>query len=126
MFETQSIGNWLPERYQKWTPLLISVLITPFALSVGISGFGPEGRWFWVGAVIFPLGEGLFIAAALLNNVPLFYVSLLSALLQYPFYGYLVSLARSGRRTLLAIFALHGLAVAALVLFVFLWRRTVS
>jgi hypothetical protein len=112
MFETQNVGDWIPSWLQRWRPLLFGLLITPFALLLGISDFGPEGPHTYVGYFIFPYSAFLYLSGALADIDLFLYAALAVALLQFPIYGFFVSWVAKIRTA----FLIFGLSHASMVL----------
>lgn len=116
MFETQSPDEWLPMWLQSWKPFLVSLLITPFAFIVGASDFGPEGPQVYLGYLLFPYSTALFFIAALLDAPAVFWLCILALLLQFPFYGFVISLAENHRLALIRILFAHLGAILLAIL----------
>ena len=113
MFETQSVGEWLPEWARRFKPFLFSLLITPVALLIGLSDFGPEGPQWWIGFAIFPYSGILFVLSYVFRNEALFFLMLGVALIQFPGYGLVLSLMADRRLWWRVVMASH--LIAALV-----------
>ena len=125
MFETQSTEEWLPESVRSIRPFMVSLLVTPIAIIIGGSDWGLEGPQVYVGFLIFPYAALLYFAGALTQNVGLLYVSIALALIQFPFYGIMVSSFDDGRRAAKVVFILHlavGVFVLGILLAVWIYR----
>ena len=107
MFETQSTDEWLPEWARRLRPILFSLLITPIAIMLGASDWGPEGPQVYIGFLIFPYAALVYFAAAVTQNVGLLYVSLFLLLLQFPAYGIIISAFQNRRQVTKVTFFLH-------------------
>lgn len=103
----QSTDEWLPEWLRPWKPFFISLLVTPFAFLVGFADFGPEGPSIFVGYFIFPYSAFVFFVGAWVNNVSLFYLAIFLALLQFPVYGIVLSLAKNRRHATITLATIH-------------------
>jgi hypothetical protein len=116
MFETQSKDEWLPEWARWLRPFLISLLITPIALLVGLSDFGPEGPQVWIGFAIFPFSGILFVLSYVFRNEAFFFLMLGVALIQFPVYGLAFSLMSNRRMLWRTIVGVHLMAIVVFVI----------
>src|SRR5687767_11296969 len=107
---------WLFQRMKRpesWTPVVVSLVLTPVALLLGVgSGGGGHGDYFWA-MILFPY---TMLSALLFGAItPPF---ILLAITQFPLYGVSLGYARGGRRVArLAIILLLAHAAAAAVVF---------
>lgn len=125
MFETQSTDEWLPGWARRFRPLLISLFITPIAIIIGGSDWGPEGPQVYVGFLIFPYAALLYFAGVFTQNVGLLYVSIALALMQFPVYGIVLSWFDDTRRVAKVILFLHlGTGVFVLGILLSIWFYT--
>ena len=125
MFETQNVGEWLPFRFQKWMPLLISLLVTPFTLLIGISDFGPEGPQIYVGYLLFPYSTLLFFMGVFRTTL-FVYLAFVVMVIQFPVYGYIFSVVGKVRTAILTVVVPHVLAIIALSIFVLFLKLFVT
>src|SRR5688572_8736939 len=129
MFDTPDPNEWLPSWLVRWKPFLISLIITPFAILFGIGAYSPEGIRDVFGGVIFVISLCLFpvpvlvlILALVAHSIGLFYASLLLMVVQYPFYGLVMSLINNRRRFVLIAGTIHvGIAMFGLAVFLVLF-----
>jgi hypothetical protein len=122
MFETQSLDEWLPKWAQRFRPFWFSLLVTPIAIIIGGSDWGPEGPQVYVGFLIFPYSALLYFAGAFTQNIGLLYVSIILALVQLPVYGLVVGLFDDRRRAAKVAFLLHlGVGVFVLGILLSIW-----
>jgi hypothetical protein len=100
MFETQNAKGW-----RKWTPFLISIIATPFLVLVGIASAGAGHGSYVFATLLFPftilsLVLRLMIFHPPQGDSPSDLLFLLSALLQFPVYGAVMSIVK--RKLILA------------------------
>lgn len=107
-------------------PFGISLIVTWFALLVGITLISPDGAKIFPGVLVFPFGAILFALIGWLDDKTIFYAILFLMLVQYPIYGIVLSFAvRKGR--VFAIIAVVHIIVAILAVVLFFqkvgWNR---
>ena len=132
MFDTPDPNEWLPTGLLRWKPFLISLVITPFALLLGIGVFSPEGPrdvfdvvFNFLSLFLFPVPVLVLILGLIANGNALFYMAVLLMLVQFPFYGFVMSLVKNRRRFVLIAGTIHvGVAMFGLAIFLlfFGWR----
>jgi len=116
MFETQNVGQWLPHWMERWKPFLLSLLITPFIVLLGMIDFGPEGPHLWLGYFIFPFAALFWFLGMLLQIEPISIFGLVCILLQIPVYGLIISLVGHNGRAFIIVAVCHVVAIAAVFL----------
>ena len=101
------------KRPQSWVPIIVSLILTPIALLLGIgSGGGGHGDYFWA-KILFPF---TMLSALLFGSITVPFILL--AVTQFPLYGIGVGYAHGGGRSArLAIILLLAHTAAAAVLF---------
>ena len=127
MFDNPNPNEWLPPWLVRWKPFLISLVITPFALFLGIGAFSPEGirneiggLFFLMGLFLFPVPVLVLILGLIGHAEGLFYLALLLLLFQFPFYGFVMSLFNNRRRFVIIAGTIH-VVIAIFGLTIFLW-----
>jgi|SoiMethySBSTD1v2_1073268.scaffolds.fasta_scaffold55944_5 hypothetical protein len=132
MFDTPDPNEWLPPWLVRWKPFLISLVITPFALLLGIGIFSPEGPrdafdvvFNFLSLFLFPVPVLVLIVGLVGNATGLFYLAVLLMLFQFPCYGFVMSLVNNRRRFVIIVGTIHtGIALLGLAIFLlsFGWR----
>ena len=101
------------KRPQSWVPIIVSLILTPIALLLGIgSGGGGHGEYLWA-KILFPY---TMLSASLFGSITVPFI--LPAVAQFPLYGIGLGYAHGGGRIArLAIILLLAHAATAAVLF---------
>ena len=99
--------------FGKWTPFLISLVMTPAALILAVMSAGAGHGDYFVAKLLFPY---TMLSTFVFDSITIPF--LLLAIAQFPIYGFLLSIEKKPFATMMLLGLIHLVCVAAALLFV--------